>query len=267
MNVFKAAVIGQYIPGDSPLHRLDARTKLLALAVYVGALFAAANWPGQMVLALFMALALVLARLPLLSLARGLRPVVWLVAITLILNALMTPGPVAYRLLGFITFTRPGVDFGLQMSVRLLLLFVASSLLTVTTPPVELTDGMESVLGPFRRLGVPAHDIAMMMTIALRFIPTLMAETERIMRAQSARGADFEHGSLTRRLGALVPLLVPLFVSAFRRADELATAMEARAYRGGQGRTRWRRRRLGAGDAAAAVLTLALVAAVVLLRP
>jgi energy-coupling factor transport system permease protein len=264
--VFKAAVIGQYIPGDSPVHRLDARTKIIILVAYVAALFLASTWPGQGALFLFLVVAMALARLPLPSVVRGLRPLLWLVVITLVLNALMTPGPVAYRILGFITLSQPGIDFGLQMAVRLLLLFVASSLLTLTTAPVELTDGMESVLGPFRRFGVPAHDIAMMMTIALRFIPTLMTETERIMRAQSARGADFEHGSLTSRLRALVPLLVPLFISAFRRADELATAMEARAYRGGEGRTRWRQRRLGSGDAVAAASTLGLIVVLVLVR-
>jgi energy-coupling factor transport system permease protein len=264
--MFKAAVIGQFIPGDSAVHRLDARTKILILIAYVAVLFLASGWPGQAALVAFIAMALVLARLPLRSLVRGLRPIIWLVAITLVLNALMTPGPVAYRILGFITFSRSGIDFGLQMAVRLLLLFLASSLLTLTTPPVELTDGLESVLRPFARIGVPAHDIAMMMTIALRFIPTLMTETERIMRAQSARGADFEHGSLARRLRAMVPLLVPLFISAFRRADELATAMEARAYRGGEGRTRWRQRRFGPGDAVAGAAALALVAVLVLLR-
>ncbi len=264
--MFKIAVIGQYVPGDSPVHRLDARTKILMLIAYVAALFLAWTWPGQAALALFAALAAALARLPLRALARGMRPILWLLAITLVLNALMTPGPVAYRILGFITLTWPGINFGLQMAVRLLLLFLASALLTLSTPPVELTDGMESVLNPFRRFGVPAHDIAMMMTIALRFIPTLMTETERIMRAQSARGADFEHGSLSQRMRALVPLLVPLFVSAFRRADELATAMEARAYRGGEGRTRWRQRRLGAADAMAGAAMLALVAVLVVVR-
>ena len=264
--MFKAAVIGQYIAGDSCIHRLDARTKILALIVYVAALFIAVSWAGQIVLALFVAIAIALSGLSIASMVKGLRPILWLLVITLVLNALMTPGPVTYRLFGFITFTQAGIDFGVQMAVRLLLLFMASSLLTLTTPPVELTDGMESVLNPFRRIGVPAHDIAMMMTIALRFIPTLMVETERIMRAQSARGADFEHGSLTSRLRALVPLLVPLFISAFRRADELATAMEARAYRGGEGRTRWRQRRLGSGDVIAAASTLALVAVLVLLR-
>lgn len=264
--MFKAAVIGQYIAGDSPIHRLDARTKILILLAYVIALFLAWTWAGQAALVAFAVGCLLCARLPVRSVIRGLRPILWLVAITLVLNALMTPGPVAYRILGFITISRPGIDFGLQMAVRLLLLFMASSLLTLTTPPVELTDGMESVLNPFRRLGVPAHDIAMMMTIALRFIPTLMTETERIMRAQAARGADFEHGSLGQRMRAMVPLLVPLFVSAFRRADELATAMEARAYRGGEGRTRCRQRHLGAADAMAGAAMLALVAVLVVVR-
>lgn len=258
--MWKAAVIGSYLPGTSVIHRLDPRTKILVLLVYVITLFVVAGWAGQVLLAVFVLAGMALGRLPPRAVLRGLRPILWLVLITVILNALMTPGPVAYRVLGFITFSQPGIDFGLRMGVRLLLLYAASTLLTLSTAPVDLTDGLESILRPFGRLGVPAHDIAMMMTIALRFIPTLMDETQRIMRAQAARGADFEHGSLRRRLQALVPLLVPLFVSAFRRADELATAMEARAYHGGEGRTRYRILRLRAGDAVAGAATLTLVA-------
>jgi energy-coupling factor transport system permease protein len=263
--VWRAAVVGQYLPGDSPVHRLDPRTKILGLLVYVVALFLAAAWPAQALLGGFALAALALARAPLGAVWRGLRPLVWLVLLTVLLNAVMTPGPVAWHL-AFLSVSRPGLDYGLQMGVRLLLLVLASSLLTLTTAPVALTDGLEAVLRPLGRVGVPAHDIAMMMTIALRFIPTLLREAERIMRAQTARGADFEHGSPAQRLRALLPLLVPLFVSAFRRADELATAMEARAYRGGEGRTHFRQHRFGRGDAVAALALAALVAALIWLR-
>jgi energy-coupling factor transport system permease protein len=175
--------------------------------------------------------------IPALAVLRGLKPLLFIIAITVFFNMIMTPGEVVYRL-GFINITKEGLRQAGFMALRLIFLVTGTSLLTLTTSPIALTDGIESVLNPFRRIGVPAHELAMMMTIALRFIPTLMEETEKIMKAQMARGADFESGNILRRAKNLVPLLVPLFVNAFRRADELATAMEARCYRGGEGRTR-----------------------------
>lgn len=260
-----SVVIGQYVPGSSPVHRLDARTKLLATLVYAAVLFVASSWRAQALLAGFALAVLLLSRLPAVAIWRGLRPVAGLLVFTLVLNALVTPGRPLWHL-GPVAVTQQGVDFGLRMTVRLLLLVLAGSLLTLTTNPIDLTDGVEALLRPFRRLGVPGHELAMMMTIALRFIPTLLEEAERIARAQMARGADFESGNPARRLKALAPLLVPLFLSAFRRAEELAIAMEARCYRGGEGRSRYRERRFSWRDGAAATATLSLALAVGWLR-
>ena len=178
---------------------------------------------------------------------RGLRPLVIIILFTLALNVFLTPGEVLWKW-AFLTVTKEGLIKGAMMGARLILLIIGTSLLTLTTSPISLTDGIESLLGPGRRIGIPAHELAMMMTIALRFIPTLLEETEKIMKAQMARGADFESGNLLRRARSLIPLLVPLFVSAFRRADELATAMEARCYRGGEGRTKLRQLRYRSND-------------------
>jgi energy-coupling factor transport system permease protein len=263
--MIRAVVIGQFVPGGSAVHRLGAATKLLVTLVYAVLLFVAPSWTGQAVLAAFALAALLLARLPAAAVWRGLRPVAGLLVFTFALNALATPGAPLWRL-GPVVLTREGVEFGGRMAVRLLLLVLAGSLLTLTTNPIDLTDGVEALLRPFRRLGVPAHELAMMMTIALRFIPTLLEEAERISRAQAARGADFDSGSPARRLRSLAPILVPLFLSAFRRADELAVAMEARCYRGGVGRSRYRERRLGWRDGIAGAAALGLAVAVGWLR-
>jgi energy-coupling factor transport system permease protein len=231
--------IGQYLPLDSPVHRLDPRTKLLAVAALVTMLFLVQGFAGYGLVVAFLGVAVALSRIPLRYLIRGLRPLWPIILITLALHLFMTEGRVlAY--LGPLRMTYEGLTRGLLMTVRLLLLIALTSLLTLSTSPIALTDGIESLLKPFRRFGVPAHELAMMMTIALRFIPTLLEEAEKIMKAQMARGADFESGHLMQRAKNLIPLLVPLFVGAFRRADELATAMEARCYRGGEGRTKFR---------------------------
>ena len=198
------------------------------------------------------ALVAVLGELPFRMLLRGLRPVVFIILLTVVLNMFMTPGQVLYEI-GPLTITDEGVMQGGRMALRLLLLILTTSMLTLTTPPIDLTDGIEYLLSPFKRLGVPAHELAMMMTIALRFIPTLLQETERIMKAQMARGADFESGGLISRAKSMIPLLVPLFVSAFRRADDLAMAMEARCYRGGEGRTRFKLLQMTTADVKAAI--------------
>ncbi|MBO8141979.1 MAG: energy-coupling factor transporter transmembrane protein EcfT [Firmicutes bacterium] len=237
--MLKDITLGQYVPGRSPVHRTDARVKLLlgmALAVSV---FLVDGWPGYGVMAAYVLAAAALSGLPLSYVLRGIRPVAFLVVLTVVLHVLFTPGTPLWRL-GPVQVSAEGLDTALRLAVRLILLAAGLSIITLTTSPVAMTDALEWLLGPGRRLGVPAHEIAMMTTIALRFIPTLAEELDRIIKAQMARGADFETGGPLRRARALVPVLVPLFLSAFRRADELSVAMESRCYRGAEGRTRWR---------------------------
>lgn len=260
--MLKAVPIGQYVPGESPLHRLDPRTKVLLLLAYVTVIFVATNVYGHVLLGAFAAAGIGTAGLPLRVYWRGLRPVLLLIGITFLLQVFVTPGEEAFRI-GPVKATTEGVVKGLFMAMRLIFLIVSTSLLTLTTSPIDLTDGLERLLRPLRRVRLPAHELAMMMTIALRFIPTLLDEAERIMKAQMARGADFHTGSPLRRARSMVPILVPLFVSSFRRADELALAMETRCYRGGENRTRLKQLRPGTGDWGVAVLGAALVAAVV----
>ncbi|MBI2123089.1 MAG: energy-coupling factor transporter transmembrane protein EcfT, partial [Armatimonadetes bacterium] len=222
--------IGQYIATESPVHRLDPRTKIGAVTLLMVVIFLVRDFTGYALLTAFLFGIVVLSRIPVSHVLRGLRPIVFLLAVTLILNVFFSGiegGQVLFRL-GPLVVTREAVVRAVFIGYRLIALVVATSLLTFTTSPVELTDGIERLLRPFRRIGVPAHELAMMMTIALRFIPTLLEETEKIIKAQMARGAEFERGNVFRRARALVPVLVPLFVSAFRRAEELALAMEAR---------------------------------------
>ncbi|MDI9501935.1 MAG: energy-coupling factor transporter transmembrane protein EcfT [Tissierellia bacterium] len=235
--MLKNITIGQYYPGDSIVHELDPRIKILVVTLFIVSIFFVNTFIGYLPLLVFILTVIAVSGIPALAVLRGLKPLLFIIAITVFFNMIMTPGEVVYRL-GFINITKEGLRQAGFMALRLIFLVTGTSLLTLTTSPIALTDGIESVLNPFRRIGVPAHELAMMMTIALRFIPTLMEETEKIMKAQMARGADFESGNILRRAKNLVPLLVPLFVNAFRRADELATAMEARCYRGGEGRTR-----------------------------
>jgi len=255
--------LGQYVAVDSPVHRLDPRTKILATLVLVIVVFAIHTVAGLAILSAFLAAVLVAGRIPFGYALRGLRPVFWLVAFAVVLQIFFGDSgghPVFHR--GPILITRENLRLGLFYGYRLILLVLSTTLMTFTTSPVELTDGLERLLRPFRRIGVPAHELSLMMTIALRFIPTLLEETEKIMKAQMARGAEFSRGSLPRRARALVPLLVPLFVSAFRRADALALAMEARCYRGGEHRTRMTELRVAPRDyVAAAVLVLVSIAA------
>ncbi|HQE05343.1 MAG: energy-coupling factor transporter transmembrane component T [Tepidanaerobacteraceae bacterium] len=229
--------IGQYIPGNSIVHRLDPRTKIILTLAYMILLFALNNFYGYIFPAAFLILATLLSRIPVRYLVKGLKPLVLIIALTFVLNSFMVKGRVIYEL-GPLDITYEGLSQGAFMAIRLILLITGTSILTLTTSPIALTDGIERLLSPFRKIGVPAHELAMMMTIALRFIPTLLEETDKIMKAQMARGADFESGNLINRAKNMVPLLVPLFISAFRRADDLAMAMEARCYRGGENRTR-----------------------------
>ena len=257
--------IGQYYPAESILHRLDPRVKISILLVYVIIVFLARGFLGYMLLTGFIVAALQLSQVPYSFILRGLRPVFFIIVFTMIIHVFMTPGQVIFGA-GPITATVEGVSRGIFMAWRLALLVISASLLTLTTSPIDLTDGMEYMLKPYQRFGVPAHELAMMVTIALRFVPTLLQEVTRIMRAQMARGADFESGSLLQRGRSMVPLLVPLFVSAFKRADDLALAMEARAYRGGQGRTRLKVLATGTHDWVAVAIALSFAAVVTYTR-
>ena len=229
--------IGQFFPGNSLLHRMDPRAKIIGTTIFVVAIFFANTPLAYGIVAAFTIGAMLLSRLPLRLMWNAIKPLWIIIVFTMGIHIFTTPGNsiISY---GIINITDNGLAMGLQMAARLVFLILFSSLLTYTTSPIRLTDGIEYLLNPFRRIGVPAHELAMMMTIALRFIPTLLDETDRIMKAQSARGADFVTGSIIQRAKNMVPLLVPLFISAFRRADELAIAMEARCYRGGVNRTR-----------------------------
>lgn len=264
MNL-QSLTIGQYYPGNSLVHRLDPRTKILAILILSVAIFLPKAWPGYTVIAAFSLMALLLAQVPIRFILRGLKPIMILMVITTVFNAFLTPGePVAQ--LGNWAITREGLVLSAVAAVRLVLLVVTASLLTLTTSPILLTDGLERLLRPFKAVGVPAHELALMMTIALRFIPTLTEEADRIMRAQAARGADFQSGNMVNRAKGLIPVMVPLFVASFRRADELATAMEARGYRGGEGRTKMRELCFHPGDYVTFALLTALLAAVAWLR-
>ncbi len=258
-------IMGQYYPVQSPVHAMDPRAKILLAVIFMVVLFLGNNFWAFLIMGGFAALAIGLSKVPVKMLVRGLRPIAFILIFTMGLHLFLTPGPEIFRI-GPIAGTWSGLVQGLFIGVRLIILIMFTSLLTLTTSPIELTDGLEDLLKPFQKIGVPAHELAMMMTIALRFIPTLLEEAERIMRAQMARGADFESGNLVRRAKALVPLLVPLFVSAFRRADDLAMAMEARGYRGGEGRTRMRVFHFHARDFAAFGLVLVVTAMVIYAR-
>lgn len=257
--------IGQFIPGESFVHRLDPRTKISVIMLYIVILFVADHLAAYMLLLVLLLAAIAATGLSPRIILRGMRSILFLIVLTVVLNTFMTGGtPIAT--LGPLTVTREGLRQGAFMGGRLIMLITATSIMTLTTSPIDLTDGLERMMKPFQRIGVPAHELAMMMTIALRFIPTLMEEADKIMKAQMARGADFESGNVLHRARSLVPLLVPLFVSAFRRADELALAMEARCYRGGQNRTRMRQLRMGVRDAAAAMLSAGVAGGVIAIR-
>ncbi len=239
--------LGQYYQGVSLIHRLDPRTKIIATIVYIIVLFVAQNALGLAISALALALVTALSRVPLGFILRGVKPIFIIIIFTFVLNLFMVPGETLFNI-GPLTITHESLKTACFLAGRLILLIFGASLLTLTTKPIGLTDGIEKLISPLRRIGVPAHEIAMMMTIALRFIPTLLEETDKIMKAQQARGADFETGSLMRRAKSLIPILVPLFISSFRIAQDLAMAMEARCYRGGEGRTRMNAMHMGRMD-------------------
>ncbi|HHY14453.1 MAG TPA: energy-coupling factor transporter transmembrane protein EcfT [Firmicutes bacterium] len=260
--MFKNITIGQHVPGNSLIHRLDPRTKIIATGLLIVLLFLVEGFLGYALVALAIAAVIHISDIPWQYVLRGLRPLLVILILTVGLHFFMTEGRIIFQI-WFIKITWEGVLRGLMMGTRLILLIVGTSMLTLTTSPIQLTDGIESLLKPGKKIGIPAHELAMMMTIALRFIPTLLEETEKIMKAQMARGADFQSGGIMQRAKSLIPLLVPLFVNAFRRADDLAVAMEARGYRGGEGRTKFKELHLQRIDAAAFVLMGLFAVAVV----
>lgn len=229
--------VGQFYPGESFLHKLDARTKIISTMIFVTAVFLASSHIAQLIVFLFLLFIIGVSGLPFKMILKSIKPLKVIIVFTLLIHSFTAPGEAIWSW-WIMSISREGIELGVLMSMRLVYLIVGSSLLTFTTSPIVLTDGIENLLGKFKRFGVPAHELAMMMTIALRFIPTLLEEMDRIIKAQMARGADFTSGNLVKRAKNLLPILIPLFISAFRRADDLATAMEARCYRGGEGRTR-----------------------------
>ena len=261
--MLKDITLGQYFPGNSVVHRLDPRTKLIMLVLYIIALFCAASWISYAVVFVFLAITIAISSIPVKSLVRGMKPLILILVFTGILNLFFTAGE-GEPLVDFwiITIYAEGVVRAILMVSRILMLISGTFLLTYTTSPISLTDGLESLLGPLKIIRLPVHELSMMMCIALRFIPTLIEETDKIMSAQKARGADFETGSLLQRVKALVPILVPLFISAFRRADELATALECRCYQGGDGRTKMKLLRFSYFDFVALGVGALLIAVV-----
>ena len=256
--MLKDITIGQYFPGQSAVHRLDPRMKIILTMLYIVALFVADNFQGLLLSAVFAAAGYLISGIPLSLIRKSMKPVIPIIVFTAVLNMLFVEGREIFRL-GFLKITLEGVVLAVLMVTRIICLIAGSSLLTYTTSPIALTDAIEQLLVPLKRLKMPVHELAMMMTIALRFIPTLIEETDKIMSAQKARGADIESGGLMQRIRALIPILIPLFVSSFRRAYELAMAMECRCYHGGEGRTRMKQLHLVPRDVVCLLVMAALI--------
>ena len=263
--MLKDITLGQYFPGDTVIHRLDPRTKLLMVILYIVSLFLCKWFISYAVALAFLVTAVVLSKIRPKALFKGLKPLLIIIIFTAVLNLFYTDGTVLVKFWIF-KITREGIINAFFLVLRIMLLVMGTFLLTYTTSPIALTDGLESLLSPLKKLHFPVHELAMMMSIALRFIPTLIEETDKIISAQKARGADFETGNIFRRAKALIPILVPLFVSAFRRADELATAMECRCYHGGKGRTKLKQLRYRRRDVITLLLGAVLLSGVVVLR-
>lgn len=236
-NMLRDITLGQYYQTESLIHRMDPRVKLGGTILFIISLFFFKNYAGYVIAALFLGLVIRLSKVPFKFMVKGMKTIVMLMLITVVFNLFLTPGTPLFTIWK-LTITQEGLKMAISMAIRLTLLIIGSSVMTLTTTPNNLTDGMEKMMGPLKVFKVPVHEVAMMMSIALRFIPILLEETDKIMKAQIARGADFESGNIFKRAKAMVPLLVPLFISAFRRANDLAMAMEARCYRGGEGRTK-----------------------------
>ena len=259
-------IIGRYIPGNSPLHRMDPRAKLLLIFFYVFIVFIANSVLTYALLGIYTLTIVLLTKVPIRYILSGLKPILWVILFTFILHIFLTKEGDLLVDLGWLKIYEGGVTQGIFISLRLLYLIIMTTILTLTSTPIEITDGMESLLAPFKKIGLPTHELALMMSISLRFIPTLMQETEKIMKAQAARGVEFTSGPIKDRMKAVVPLLIPLFISSFKRAEELAIAMEARGYRGGEGRTKMRLLQWRGLDTLMLVLLLVTAAILFLLR-
>ena len=263
--MLKDITIGQHYPSNSVIHRLDARMKLIATFVFMASLFVIDKfWPYAIV---FISLIVIikLSNIPMKYILKGLKPLRWIIIFTFVINVFFLPGDPIWSF-GFLKITEQGISQAVFMALRLVFLVLGTSMLTLTTSPMDLTDGIERLLNPFNKIGLPVHELAMMMTIALRFIPTLLDETDKIMKAQMSRGADFESKNIVSRAKNLVPLLVPLFVSAFRRAEELAMAMEARCYRGGYNRTKMRQSIITKSDYIAGCILVVYLVIIIITR-
>ncbi|MCL2662204.1 MAG: energy-coupling factor transporter transmembrane protein EcfT [Oscillospiraceae bacterium] len=264
--MLKDITLGQFFPGDTLVHRLDPRTKLILMVVYITALFMAKGFPAYTFMLAVLITCLAVSRIKPKAIFRGLKPIFIIICITVILNIFFIRGETVLFQYRAIVITQEGLITAVFMASRLMMLIISTFLLTYTTSPITLTDGLERMLSPLKKIKLPVHEFAMMMSIALRMIPTLIEETDKIMSAQKSRGADFETGGLLKRAKAVLPLLIPLFISAFRRADELATAMESRCYHGGEGRTKMKILRFASRDFVALLFGACIVAAVVLLN-
>ena len=261
--MLKDVTLGQYFPGNTIVHRLDPRSKLILVVLYIAGLFQASGWISYAAVTAVTALCMILSHIKPKNIFKGLKPMLFIIVLTALLNMFYTSGR---EIIPGWHMTWEGLARSVQMILRIVLLITGTFLLTYTTSPIALTDGLEMLLGPLKKIKVPVHEMTIMMSMALRFIPTLIEETDKIMSAQKARGADFETGRLTERARALLPILVPLFVSAFRRADELAVAMESRCYHGGEGRTRMKQLSMQRRDALALALGAAFLAGMIVLK-
>lgn len=264
--MIKDITIGQYFPGDSVIHKMDPRAKMLLDILYLVMLFTAQNFTGLLTAILFMVLCYILANVKLIMILKSIKPILPLMIFTMVLNLLFIKGEEPLFKWWIITVYPEGIRISLFMVIRIVALIVGMSLLTYTTSPIMLTDAIERLLSPLKKIRFPVHELAMMMTIALRFIPTLIEETDKIMSAQKARGADLESGGLIKKAKGLIPILVPLFVSSFKRANELATAMECRCYHGGEGRTRLKSLKTAPGDYVAAAVMILLFVGIIMMN-
>lgn len=259
-------LLGRYLQGDSFIHRLDPRTKFLATFLFIIIVFLANNWLTYFILAIFTMIALLASKIPMSFFWNGVKPLLWVILFTVVLQMVFTTGGDVYVEWAFIKITSYGVINAIFIFLRFMFIIFISTLMTLTTPPLQIADAMESIMKPLGKIGVPVHEIALMLSIALRFVPTLMDEAQKIMNAQRARGVDFGEGNLFEQMKAIIPILIPLFVSSFNRAEDLATAMEARGYQGGTGRSKYRVLTYGKIDGIAATSLVILTIALVLLR-
>jgi len=259
-------IIGQYVPVQSVIHRMDPRSKLIAVFAFVIIVFIANNWISYAVLVAITCVAILLSKVPLRFIYKGLRPILFIIVLTFLLNAFFTRSGHELFGYGWFQLTTGGLRQAALISIRLLMIVISTTLLTLTSTPIDITDGLEMLLGPLKKIRFPVHEFALMMSISLRFIPTLMEETEKIMKAQTARGVEFSSGPLVQRVKAILPLLIPLFISAFRRAEDLAMAMEARGYRGDEGRTKLRVFHWGLSDSSLLVIIFLLIPVLWVLR-